>query len=63
MTYYILYPRSLKIKVSIVTKRPSWKTVKDNYGFAEGPFKNLKQVKRRLNQMNIPNKRRPKNVI
>lgn len=58
-----MYPRTTKIKVSVVKKRPNPKTVKDNYGFAEGPFKNLVAVKRRLNGMNIPAKRRPKSVV
>lgn len=61
MSYYILYPRTTKIRVSVVTKRPNPKLVKDNYGFAEGPFKNLRAVKIRLNLMNIPVERRPKN--
>lgn len=63
MSYYIMYPRTTKLKVSIVTKRPNPKTVKDNYGFAEGPFSTLKSVKWQLNRMDIPNERRPKNLF
>lgn len=59
MSYYILYPRTLKLKVSVVTKRPNPKMIRSDYGFAEGPFKTIKAVKTRLNCMNIPVERRP----
>jgi len=60
MSYYILYPKSKKGKVKIVTKRPG-RAYHSNYGFAEGSFKNLTEVKKRLNWMNVPVERRPKN--
>jgi len=60
MVYYILYPKNNKDKIKIVTKRPNPKIERKRYGFAEGSFKTIKDVKIRLNWMNISNERRPK---
>ena len=61
MAYYILYPKDKRKKVRVVTKRPTraWR----NYGFAEGPMGTIKDVKHRLNQMNISNFNRPKKFM
>ena len=57
MAWYIWYPKKKNEKVLIVKSRPSYGQTK-NLGFAEGPFKNLVSVNRRLNQMNVPESRR-----
>lgn len=59
MPYYILYPKNKTKPVKIVSKRPDPKKEEKEYGFAEGSFKTIKEVKTRLNWMNIPNKKRP----
>ena len=60
--WYIFYPKKKTEKVLVLKSRPTRKRCNE-FGFAEGPFKNLKQVKRRLNQMNIPIERRTKRGI
>lgn len=62
MAYYIMYPRGKSGAVKIATRKPSptRKAVElERFGFAEGPLKTIRSVKIRLNQMNIPNARRP----
>ena len=54
---YILYPKDHTKPVKVVWKKPR---PQKRYGFAEGSFDTKKQVKWRLNWMNIPTKRRPK---
>jgi len=61
--YYILYPNKKCSKKVMVTKhKPDPKTHRKCYGFAEGPLKNLKEVKHRLNWMNVPDNKRPKKL-
>jgi len=60
MGYYILYPRNKKDKVILQRARPSQRMWK-SYGFAEGPYTNLTEVKKRLSAMNVPIEKRPKN--
>jgi len=57
MAWYIWYPKKKTEKVLVIKTRPSPKQASE-FGFAEGPFKNLASVKRRLNEMNIPVERR-----
>ena len=57
--FYIKYPKNQNKPVKVVSHRPK---PSKNYGFAEGSFKTLKLVCWRLNNMNIPNYRRPKKV-
>ena len=60
MTYwYIWYPKKKTEKVLVLHSRPNPKDAAE-FGFAEGPFKTLSSVKRRLNEMNIPVERRTK---
>ena len=57
MSHYILYPIAKSAPVKVVKRRPSRPA--KGYGFAEGPFYLVRDVIGRLNQMNIPNIRRP----
>ncbi len=56
MVYYIKYPRSMNDIVSVVTRRPK---PSKRYDFAEGPFKTIDSVIRRLNMMEVPAPHRP----
>mgnify|MGYP001578248556 FL=1 len=58
MAYYILYPKDQSKPVKVISKRP--RRPHKNFGFAEGSFKTKQKVIYRLNMMNIPAKRRPK---
>lgn len=59
MAFYIKYPKNKSKPVAVVSKRPR---PSKNYGFAEGSFKTLKDVRTRLNWMNVPVERRPRKV-
>lgn len=61
MAWYILYPKNKKEEVKLLKRKPT-RRYWNKYGFSEGPYKNLTEVKKRLNQMDITQKRRPENV-
>lgn len=56
--YYILYPRSKTGSVKVWNKPPPTRAV-TGYAFYEGPFRTIKAVTKRLNQMGIPSSKRP----
>jgi hypothetical protein len=58
--FYILYPKRKDGTVKVTKTRPSPRTARKKYAFAEGGFNKSSAVVRRLNQMNIPVKQRPK---
>ena len=58
--YYVLHPHDPRDKVRVVTRRPNPEKLRQRYGYSEGPFRTIKDVKLWLNWMNIPNERRPK---
>ena len=61
MKYCIHYPKSGSKKKIKITKGNRCKQTK-GYGFAESGLKSYKEIKARLNWMNIPNKQRPKKL-
>jgi len=62
MTYCIHYPKSGSNNKIKITKGKICRQAK-GYGFAESGLKSYKEIKSRLNWMNIPNKQRPKKLL